>query len=52
MQFEARITGQPAFDALVLMGEVIIQNDVDVLAQRNFAVDLLNKVEPPPGGWT
>src|SRR6266446_9673255 len=28
------------------MGGVIIQNDVDVLAQRNFAVDLLEKFQP------
>ena len=37
MQFEARMTRQPALDDRMLMGGVIIQNDVDALAQRNFA---------------
>ena len=46
MQFEARMTRQPAFNDRMLMGGVIIQNDVDVLAQRNFAVDLLEKFQP------
>src|SRR5215471_20769811 len=46
MQLEARMTCQPALDGRVLMGGVIIQNDVDVLAQRNFAVDLLEKFQP------
>ena len=40
------MTCQPALDGRVLMGGVIIQNDVDVLAQRNFAVDLLEKFQP------
>ena len=30
----------------MFMGGVIVQNDVDVLAQRNFAVDLLKKFQP------
>ena len=30
----------------MLMGGVIIQNDVDALAQRNFAVDLLEEFQP------
>ena len=38
MQFEARMTRQPAFNDRMLMGGVIIQNDVDALAQRNFAL--------------
>ena len=46
MQFEARMTRQPALDDRMLMGGVIIQNDVDALAQRNFAVDLLEKFQP------
>ena len=46
MQFEARMTCQPAFDDRMFMGGVIIQNDVDVLTQRNFAVDLLEKFQP------
>ena len=46
MQFEARMTRQPAFDDRMLMGGVIIQNDVDALAQRNFAVDLLEEFQP------
>ena len=41
MQFEAWMTRQPTFNDRMLMGGVIIQNDVDALAQRNFAVDLL-----------
>ena len=45
MQLEARMTCQPALDGRMLMGGVIIQNDVDVLAQRNFAVDLLEKFQ-------
>jgi hypothetical protein len=31
---------QPARDDPMLMGGVIIQNDVDALTQRNFAIDL------------
>src|SRR5258705_10968923 len=46
MQFEARMTRQPAFNDRMLMSGVIIQNDVDTLAQRNFAVDLLEKFQP------
>src|SRR6476660_1671182 len=46
MQFEARMTRQPAFNDRMLMGGVIIQNDVDALAQRNFAVDLLEEFQP------
>src|SRR5580692_8117373 len=46
MQFEARMTRQPAFNDRMLVGGVIIQNDVDALAQRNFAVDLLEKFQP------
>src|SRR6201998_1610262 len=46
MQFEARMTRQPAFNDRMLMGGVIIQDDVDALAQRNFAVDLLEKFQP------
>jgi hypothetical protein len=40
------MTCQPALDGRVLMGGVIIQNDVNVLAQRNFPVDLLEKFQP------
>src|SRR5258705_3920888 len=46
MQFEARMTRQPALDDRMLMGGVIIQNDVDALAQRNFVVDLFEKFQP------
>src|ERR1700746_2755659 len=46
MQLEARMTSQPALDDRMFMGGVIVQNDVDVLAQRNFAVDLLEKFQP------
>src|ERR1700722_16684368 len=46
MQFEARMTRQPAFNDRMLMGGVIIKNDMDALAQRNFAVDLLEKFQP------
>src|SRR5580698_7935329 len=46
MQFEARMTRQPAFNDRMLMGGVIIQDDVDALAQRNLAVDLLEKFQP------
>jgi hypothetical protein len=46
MQFEAWMTRQPAFNDRMLMGGVIIQDDVDALAQRNFAVDLLEKFQP------
>ena len=34
----------------MFMGGVIVQNDVDVLAQRNFVVDLLKKFQPLPVG--
>ena len=33
MQFKVRMTRQPAFNDRMLMGRVIIQNDVDALAQ-------------------
>jgi len=46
MQFEARMTCQPALDDRMFMGGVIIQNDVDMLTQGNFAVDLLEKFQP------
>src|SRR5258708_13848766 len=46
MQFEARRARQPALDDRMLMGGVIIQNDVNALAQRNFAVDLFEKFQP------
>jgi hypothetical protein len=32
MQFEARMTCQPALDGRVFMGGVIVQNNMDVLA--------------------
>jgi hypothetical protein len=32
------MTRQPALDGRMFMGGVIVQNDVDVLAQRNFAI--------------
>ena len=50
MQFEARMTCQPALDDRMFMGGVIIQNDVDMLTQGNFAVDLLEKFQPPAVG--
>jgi hypothetical protein len=37
---------QPALDGQMFMGGVIVQNEVDVLGQRNFAVDLLGKFQP------
>src|ERR1700759_424940 len=40
------MTRQPALDDLMLMGGVIVQNNVDALAQRNFAVDVLEKFQP------
>src|SRR5262252_2792134 len=40
------MTSQPALDERMFMSGVIVQNDVDVLAQRNFAVDLLEKFQP------
>ena len=40
------MTCQPAFDDRMFMVGVIIQNDVDVLAQRNLLVDLLEKLQP------
>src|SRR5215469_311705 len=46
MQLEARMTSQPALDDRMFMGGIIVQNDVDVLAHRNFAVDLLEKFQP------
>src|SRR5437667_2734549 len=46
MQLEARMACQPALDSRMFMGGVIVQNDVDMLAQRNFAVDLLKKFQP------
>lgn len=46
MQLEAWMTSQPALDDRMFMGGVIVQNDVDVLAHRNFAVDLLEKFQP------
>jgi hypothetical protein len=46
MQLGARMTCQPAFDDRMFMVGVIIQNDVDVLAQRNLLVDLLEKLQP------
>ena len=46
MQLEARMACQPTLDGGMFMGGVIVQNDVDVLAQRNFAVDLLKKFQP------
>ena len=36
MQLEARMACQPALDDGMFMGGVIVQNDVDVLAQRDF----------------
>src|SRR6266481_3631017 len=47
MQLEARMTCQPALDGRMLMGGVIIQNDVDVLAQRNFAVEGRKLIDLP-----
>jgi len=46
MQLEARTACQPALDGRMFMGGVIVQNDVNMLAQRNFAVDLLEKFQP------
>src|SRR6201984_2970267 len=46
MQLEARMACQPALDGRMFMGGVIVQNDVDMLAQRNFPVDLLEKFQP------
>ena len=46
MQLKARMTRQPALYDRMFMGGVIVQNDMDVLAQRNFAVDLLEKFQP------
>src|SRR5271165_5507858 len=37
MQLEARMACQPALDDGMFMGGVIVQNDMNVLAQRNFA---------------
>src|SRR5271165_4030124 len=38
--------GEVLLDGGMFMGGVVVQNDVDVLAQRNFAVDLLEKLQP------
>ena len=46
MQLEARVTRQPALYDRMFMGGVIVQNDVDVLAQRNFVGDSLKKFQP------
>ena len=46
MQLKAGMACQPALDGGMFMGGVVVQNDVDVLAQRNFAVDLLEKLQP------
>src|SRR6266478_745719 len=46
MQLEARMACQPALDGRMFMGGVIVQNDVDVLAQRNLPVDSLEKFQP------
>jgi hypothetical protein len=46
MQLEARMTYKPALDGRAFMAGVIVQNDVDVLGQRDFPVDLLEKFQP------
>ena len=46
MQLKAGMACQPALDDGMFMGGVVVQNDVDVLVQRNFAVDLLEKLQP------
>src|ERR1700751_591840 len=43
MQPEARMACQPALDGRMFRGRVIVQNYVDMLAQRNFPGDLLQK---------
>jgi hypothetical protein len=46
MQFETRMARQPALDDRMFMGGVVVQNDVDVLAQGNFLVDSLEEFQP------
>ena len=45
MQLEARMACQPALDEGMFVGGVVVQNDMNVLAQRNFAVDLFKKFQ-------
>jgi len=43
---ESRITLEPSFDLFVLMGGVIVTNDIDVFSVRNIAADQVEKANP------
>jgi len=43
---ESRVTFEPGFDLFVLMGGVIVTNDMDVFSVRNIAADQVEKANP------